>query len=243
MCAIWPRCGSTRTVIPAEARNELVQAPVAATTASAGRRSPSIVTAWTRPVRYSRTAWPVRTCAPRRTAARIRRGGQAAAVDAGRAGDVHGGRAGAQRREQGSGLAGVQDLDLADLGRAGPAGGQPGGSRDHRGVVRVAGWQPQGADAAVGHVGLAVVGQLGDQVRVLAGGEAAVFVPDGVVDPGGPRADDPGARRRGLARFGRVDQRDLRAQAGGGVGASGPDHAGAHHDQLHRHLPADSAPS
>jgi hypothetical protein len=83
MCMICPRCGTTRTVTPAGATNAGVQAPVAATTASASISSPSTVTPATEVplvtglalvtdlVWQVSVAQPVRTWAPLRQAAEI----------------------------------------------------------------------------------------------------------------------------------------------------------------------------
>jgi hypothetical protein len=119
--------------------------------------------------------------------------------------------------------------DVADLGGVSAAGGQP--LPDLLDLVTVA--DQQRSDVGVGDVGLASFGQVSDERRVLPGGGAAEGVPGRVVDGGGPRADDAGARGGRLPRPGRVDQRDLDAQPAGGVRAGRADDSGTHDDQPH----------
>jgi len=68
--------------------------------------------------------------------------------------------------------------------------------------------------------------------------DVQVLLAGRIVQAGGPGADDPRARRGRLAGPGRVDQRDLSAQAGRHVGAGAAHDPGACHHQPHAIPPA-----
>src|SRR5215470_2057685 len=157
MWAICPRCGVTATWTRAGRRNAVVQAPVAATTASASMISPSSATPAARPDRKTSSARPVLMTAPRRDAARAR-------APASRRPSTRlpppmstRGLVRAHRREQSASLRSGQRLDRADLRRPGaPGQEQPA----HVGSMLRGVDQDEGPDLAVADVGLAEPGEL-----------------------------------------------------------------------------------